>query len=184
MFDDFNIVTRVVRATGDIDHLDFRDAWTLWNERRDGRPLPARSDFRIEEFLPWARHIGMLRVEGDLERLLVKLSSSTMIDLNRRDVTGCYLDEIVPEGTGDFIMEPYRLAASEKLAVFHALSVEEDGRRSGLSVLMLPMAENGTDTDYFAIALYLNDRIRNPLDFTPLRRRLLSTNPPMDPGKN
>lgn len=176
-FDDVTIRTSVVRSDTDIDFEAFRGVWTLWQERRGTRPLPARSDFGIEEFLPWARHIGMMKVEGAVDRLLVKLSSSTMIDLNRRDITGCYLDEIVPEGTAEFIMEPYRLAAKERQAVFHSLAVQDGDRQSGLSALMLPMAENGSDADYFAIALYLNDRIRNPLEQTPLRRRLLLTNP-------
>ncbi|MEQ9326435.1 MAG: hypothetical protein RJQ21_03975 [Rhodospirillales bacterium] len=180
MFSDVEIRTIVVRSATDIGHEQFRGVWSLWQERRGGKPLPARSDFGIEEFLPWARHIGMFRVEGAVERLVVKLSSSTMIDLNRRDVTGCYLDEIVPKGTAEFIMEPYRLAAMERQAVFHSLVVEEDGRQSGLSALMLPMAENGCDTDYFAIALYLNDRIRNPFELTPLRRRLLLQDSAMD----
>lgn len=180
MLDGVDIRTVVVRSAVDIGHEQFRGVWSLWDDRRGSRPLPARSDFGIEEFLPWAWHIGMFRVEGAVERLVVKLSSSTMIDLNRRDVTGRYLDEIVPEGTAGFIMEPYRLAAKERRAVFHSLAVEEDGRQSGLSALMLPMAENGIDTDYFAIALYLNDRIRNPFELTPLRRRLLLRDFAMD----
>ena len=166
------VACTVVTSLADLCFAEFRPIWELWQERRDGDRLPARSAFLIEEFLPWVRNIGMMQPVGDPMRLKIRLTSATMMDLNRRNVTNCFIDEISPAETIDQIMAPYLAAAAERKAVTQSLVLDIGYHRSWLEVLVMPLAENGTDVDYFAIALFLSDRKPSPYEPGLLTRYL------------
>lgn len=162
----------VITSVDDLSFADFHPIWTLWRERHDGNSLPGRSAFLIEEFLPWVRNIGMMQPVGDPMRLKIRLTSATMMDLNRRNVTDCFIDEISPAETIDQIMAPYMAAAAERRAVTQSLVLDIGFHRSWLEVMVMPLAENGTDVDYFAIALFLSNRKPSPYEPGLLTRYL------------
>lgn len=73
----------------------FRDLVATWQERRrDGRLLPARDDFDIDDFVPWLGRIFVARIEHDPFDLRFTLWGTKLRDWWRLDYTGRTLGEL------------------------------------------------------------------------------------------
>jgi hypothetical protein len=143
---------KLIRSEDDIPFADMRPIWRFWHER-GGDDLPARNDFRIEEFLPWIAHIGAVRPEGDPPRFKVTLASRVMIELNKTDATNRYFDQYMPPEAMDFGTRPYLGAMRERVAVYDRLDADTLTRKS-FQRLVMPCSDSGAAVDYFIIAIY------------------------------
>jgi hypothetical protein len=136
----------------EIDHMGLRALWDFWSSRcRDDR-LPARSGFLIEDFLPWARHLSIMKLDGG--RHVVTLASTTMIELNGCNPTGKTPEEYVPEHALDFAMIAIRQATRDRKAVIDVFRLPAETDAANCWRLTLPCASNGSDIDCFLIGHY------------------------------
>ena len=166
--------TDLIREEQDIRFSMFRPLWQLWADRMMAGQLPARSDFVIEDFLDWSRYIGMFEVEPETGKLQVRLACKAMIDLNNREITGAFLEDICHPEVLEDVLEPYRVAATHKAATQQQVVVSGDAQPSELDLLVLPMSANGSDVNYYAIALHYTGRPHTPFDRTPLQLGLVN----------
>ncbi|MEQ9198710.1 MAG: hypothetical protein RLN80_01895 [Rhodospirillales bacterium] len=175
--------TDPVAAELDIRFDAFRSLWRFWADRVDGDHLPARADFGIEDFLDWSRYIGMFEVEPGTGRLQIRLACKAMLDLNGREITGAFLEDIChPDVLAD-VLEPYQVAARQRAAVQQQILVDGDFGPADLELLVLPMSGNGRDVDYYAAALHYTGRPSTPFDRHPLQIGLVNPGlPAVSPG--
>lgn len=81
------------------DHPQLMALWRLWEQRREGRIMPARRDVSPEILWSWLGHISLINVCQDPLRLQYRLVGTDVVDLSREDPTGHYLDEIMADPT-------------------------------------------------------------------------------------
>lgn len=99
-----------VERAADVGDARLRSLYALWDARRGGRRMPARSDFLPEEFKAWMPHLAIYDVEGDARafRLKVRLSGTEMVRLDGADLTGRYFDEVIDPARHPSIHRSYQ----------------------------------------------------------------------------
>tara|TARA_R110002110_G_scaffold127234_8_gene306079 strand:- start:5254 stop:5802 length:549 start_codon:yes stop_codon:yes gene_type:complete len=168
------VMIRPVTAAATLSFEPMQQIFAFWQERGNGN-LPSRSDFLIEEFLPWAGHVGMVRPEGDPVRFKVTMANKTMIDLNKVDATGKYFDEYMPAEALEFGCGPYLMAMADRVAVTDSLVSHILGDRS-FRRLVLPCADGDGPVNYFIIAIYYDQGFVSPLHKETLYDRFFDNN--------
>ena len=126
----------------------------LWNEKRGGRALPERRDFKAEEFRPWFGHICMVRVEEPAARFRVTLAGLEIVRYYGRDLTGRYLDEEMASEGFEWLVQSYRdcaRTAAPRLVKVPALGFH--GTAMALSRLMLPCGADGA-VEHIIVGIY------------------------------
>jgi hypothetical protein len=66
----------------------------IWDDRRHGRPMPARADFDPLDLKPHLGHLLLVDVERAPLRFRYRLLGTTITEILQRDVTGRYFEEI------------------------------------------------------------------------------------------
>ncbi len=154
--DDPNYKNWNIQSASDIERPELQSLWQLWQDRRSGDLLPSRTDFLIEEFLPWGRNISMIEYRGTPPEYRVTLASVAMIDLNGVDPTGKTPRQYVPEQAYDFAVINLQRSAADNCAVHDRYSRQNDGKWLNCDRLTLPCASDGKAVDYFLIAHYFD----------------------------
>jgi len=148
---------------------------SFWASLRRGDALPSRSDFTPHDLRPWLGHVGLVDVEAG-PRFRVRLAGTALVSYDGEDVTGRYLDQVVPAPMLDEILAPYhRLLASR--APVHC--VLKGGALRGtwreLERLLLPLAQDGRTISMILVGIFHNDeptaRPRNDVYGRPLADR-------------
>ena len=155
------VIIKPVTEAAELSFEPMQQIFAFWQERGNGK-LPSRADFLIEEFLPWAGHVGMVKPEGDPVRFLVTMANKTMIDLNKIDATGKYFDEYMPPGALEFGCRPYLMAMADRVAITDSLISHTHGDRS-FRRLVLPCADGDGPVNYFVIAIYYDPGFVSPI---------------------
>tara|TARA_R110002110_G_scaffold127234_8_gene306077 strand:- start:4034 stop:4582 length:549 start_codon:yes stop_codon:yes gene_type:complete len=145
-----------IQSVAGIDRPELKSLWSFWQGRRSGDLLPSRSDFLIEEFLPWGRNISMMEYRGEPREYRVTLASIAMIDLNGVDPTGKTPREYVPAQAYDFAVINLQRSAAGKCSVHDRYSRHNAGKPVACDRLTLPCASDGKAIDYFLIAHYFD----------------------------
>tara|TARA_R100000789_G_scaffold99861_1_gene107724 strand:+ start:264 stop:794 length:531 start_codon:yes stop_codon:yes gene_type:complete len=166
--------TDLIGEEQNIRFAAFRSLWRLWAGRMKAGQLPARADFAIEEFLDWSRYIGMFEVDPETGKLRVKLACKAMIELNNKEITGAFLEDICHPEVLEDVLEPYRTAAVRRVATQQQIVISGEVTPADLELLVLPMSTNGQDVDYYATALHYTGRPQTPFDRTPLQVGLVN----------
>ncbi|MEQ9198709.1 MAG: hypothetical protein RLN80_01890 [Rhodospirillales bacterium] len=170
------VTVKPVTVAATLSFEPMRQLFAFWQERGQGG-LPSRSDFLVEEFLPWVGHVGMVRPEGDPVRFLVTMANKTMIDLNKVDATGKYFDEYMPAAALEFGCRPYLMAMADRVAVTDVLVSRILGDRC-FRRLVLPCADGDGPVNYFIIAIYYDAGFVSPFHDETLYDRFLGNRTP------
>lgn len=137
-------------------HADaLKSLYVYWQELRQGRRAPARSEIdllRIKSILP---NIILLDVEEDPRRYNFRLMGTRIVSWYGGDLTGRYIDEV------DFGGEPMFTFTIldqmvDKVVPAHMTGeyVKHDGRHIRYERLFLPMSSDGTHIDKILGAAY------------------------------
>jgi hypothetical protein len=96
----------------------FEEIVRLWQGKRNGRPIPAWSDFDFHDFLHWHGRIAVLEVSYEPFDLRHRLFGEKIAERYQSDFTGKYLSELVKSGLEPAEdMEFYEMVTREMLIV-------------------------------------------------------------------
>ncbi len=153
---DPNYTIRLIRDETDIERPQLRSLWSFWRSKAPTGLLPARSDFLIEEFLPWGRNLSIMRREPETGRYRVTLASTAMIDLNGCNPTGLTPEEFVPPQSLEFGLNCLKHAERDGKAALDTYTIHRDGRIFSCDRLTMPCAGDGATIDYVIVGHYFD----------------------------
>jgi hypothetical protein len=81
-------------ATLSFQRPELKALLDLWQQKRKGRPMPARADFTPFDLKAQLGHLILVDVEPAPIRFRYRLVGTTITDILQRDVTGRYFEEI------------------------------------------------------------------------------------------
>lgn len=70
-----------------------RSLYRLWQDKRGDRVAPARSDFDVEEFMPWIGRLIIYEVIGEAEDFRYRLVGTDLVRIHGLDLTGRVVSE-------------------------------------------------------------------------------------------
>jgi hypothetical protein len=123
-----------------IDQLD-----SYWSRKAGGRAMPSRGEVDPLDLVPLLPYVVLTEIEHDPFRVRYRLVGTHVVAQWRRDVTGCYLDqlEVNPDAV-DFD------------AVYRAVA---DAGRPAFGASRIPSVGNATMGFYFAVYPLSNDGV-------------------------
>ncbi|MGO8918746.1 MAG: PAS domain-containing protein [Stellaceae bacterium] len=145
-----------------------RRLYAYWDERRQGREFPARSDLDPLDFRYALGHVMLLDVLGDPLRFRFRLHGSVLAQRAGYDMTGKLADDLPDPTNRERLIERCRalVAARQPLAVINERILGR--RRFGYEVVWLPLGEDGRTIDMLMGGLvYRDSRAAGPLDWQP-----------------
>lgn len=128
----------------------------LWEAKRAGRAFPARTDFSMDDLLPWLGHLVLLDVldGGDDFRFVVY--GTALVEIFGFDLTGQRVSESAPQ-IGPRSLEEYQ-------RVYAARAPDHVARRSPankeyvtITKIALPLSADGVAIDKVLGAIYRID---------------------------
>jgi hypothetical protein len=117
-----------------------------WQARRGNRPMPLRADIDPAEMRDLLPNIVMTDIE-DPFRVRYRLVGTKVVDFNRIDFTGRYLDELRWDSAGRYT-RAYRLTAESGVPMYGLDAWPLAGQMTGRSeIVMLPLSLDGSRVD-------------------------------------
>lgn len=120
-----------------------------WLERGAG-DIPDRADFDPADLKPLLPNIFLVDVEHAPFRIRYRLVGTRATEVTGFDITGHYLDELLPSDVGEPWMAHYHTAYRTRRPVFGA--VDARTRSGGMFVYefgLFPLRKGGADVDQF-----------------------------------
>jgi len=121
------------------------ELYAYWNDRRRGRPYPARNDVDPVDIPALLPYLSLVDVVSGSPRFIYRVVGTKLVELLRRELTG------QPVGTGvkpdqiDAVLARYRRVADEGIALYHRDRMQEKANDyTEIDRLMLPIGEPGT----------------------------------------
>jgi hypothetical protein len=120
----------------------------LWESKRIGNELPARSDFSHDDFRQFMGNIVLVDVETDPRRYRYRLIGSNVTELVERDMTGRYLDDIYGEPDFRKVVHSFSTIMENRQPI-RGYSDVSHARKGHIHVEVLdaPLASDGVNTD-------------------------------------
>ncbi len=121
--------------------------YQYWDQKRDGRAMPARRDIEPIDLVPLLPHLMMVDVEEG-PRFRYRLFGTAVAEAFGSDPTGRYIDEVMVGAYKAFLLGLYGDLMVSKRPVY-STSIY-GGKREGqlwTQRLMLPLSSNGKDVD-------------------------------------
>ncbi|PHZ85037.1 PAS domain-containing protein [Paremcibacter congregatus] len=92
-----------IDEVGDLDHIpvsELRALYNYWCAKKGDRVMPSRSDIRPAEIVDLLPKVGLIDVEHAPRRYRLRLLGTEVVLALGQEMTGKYLDEISPSGSG------------------------------------------------------------------------------------
>lgn len=112
------MVLHTERNLVNLDHAVLRDLLTFWNEQRGGARMPVWRRFHTEALFPWMGHLILLDVENAPRRHFVRVFGTHVAAYAGRDITGHYLDAVIPAHAQPTILMPIETCCAECRVVY------------------------------------------------------------------
>jgi hypothetical protein len=134
-------------ATPDIVNSErIRRLCAYWDARRNGRLMPSRTDIDPAEMRDLLPNIVMVDIETPF-RARYRLVGTKVVEFNRFDFTGRYMDELRWDEDGRY-SRAYRKVVAEKVPLFGIDAWPLAGAMTGRSeVVILPLSSDGDAVD-------------------------------------
>jgi hypothetical protein len=136
--------------------VGFAQLAALWEQRRGERLMPARRDFRFEDFVPWLGHMHLIEIEPN--DFLFRIFGTTVADWLGVDFTGRRLSQVAqqaPTVAAKALVGYRRAIESAKPIYCVTLDSMHLDRRFGWSRLLLPLGEAGQTTHLVVVLHYM-----------------------------
>lgn len=153
---DPNYSIRLINDEADIKRPQLRALWSFWRSKATDDQLPSRSDFLIEEFLPWGRNLSIMRREPETGRYRVTLASTAMMDLNGCNPTGLTPEEFVPPQSLEFGLNCLRHAEQTAAAALDTYIIRQNDKTLECDRLTMPCADDGSTIDCMIVGHYFD----------------------------
>lgn len=134
---------------------DLKTFLELWESKRQGRLMPRRSDFTVEEFTPWLGRLHLVRVEGENDgdgRYIVFATRSA--ERYGREMTGKLLSQFEPAEMADRALEDHYRILRERGPTYSEINNTFGPLLMHWSRLALPLSDDGQRIDRYLVALH------------------------------
>lgn len=125
-----------------IPHAKLADLQAFWRAQCGGRAFPEWRRFDVEALAPWFGHLVVLTVEAEPRRYRVKVYGTQVVAYSGQDLTGRYLDAVLPEAAVERTLAPLDRCVATAEPVYEVFASALPGatvRR--LHRLILPFGE-------------------------------------------
>jgi len=131
---------------GDIDryHRDVRAMLRYWEEKRQGRTMPARADIDPFELKPFLPGIAIIDVVADERRYVYRLVGTREVAMRGRDPTGRSVNDAFYGASAATSLASYDAVVNGRTPLFeNRRFVTPDGRSGDEEVVLLPLSDDG-----------------------------------------
>jgi len=159
---------RVVRQPEEIaGPAALRELYRFWSAARDGDSLPGRGQIDVFSLRPWLGYLSLVEPTEEGDGFRYRLFGSELANALLCEMTAGRVDEL-PTPNAGFILESYRLARREGLAVFTCHDADLQSRPYRWYRLVLPLeGPAGPASLQFLTAAYPEFGIGEPLSEPP-----------------
>ena len=153
-----NGVRSEVLTLTDLVHQDMAALLSVWLGAKNGRVIPARSDFFPEDFAPMMGRIVLFDVERDPLDFICRLYGSNIRSIYNRDMTGHSLREFEPADYRDALWQDYVEVAQAAEPRLHRIVMYRNFQELNYDRLLLPLGSDGETPDMIlAASVYLEN---------------------------
>ena len=115
----------------------------VWEEKRNGRPWPARRDLRPQDFAPYLRHLSLARVMAEGSDFELRIIGDEIVQAYGENFTGKSLSSIA-EFVGDAVVGAYHSVVLEgSPIVLHGFFERPRNHHFRRELLLLPVGTDG-----------------------------------------
>jgi hypothetical protein len=125
-----------------------------WESKRAGRSMPDRDDIDPADLIPLLPHLMIVEAEPQPFRVRYRLAGTKVVEMNRIELTGRYLDELVGNGTNYAMLglDAYRRAWSQECPVYGTYDwPAASGAIYEVEFAIFPLALAGTAGQFIAL---------------------------------
>jgi hypothetical protein len=152
------------QAMNGLPNADLDGLLRFWLALAPERPLPRRGDILPERDLrPWLGDLAIASVETNPLRFKARLVGTHIVNADRRDVTGLYLDEAFRDRYAAQILTPFEAAVRKAQAVYNEIRFGT-GLAFTAAQLILPFAERDAHVDHLIIGFRISQGAGMPFD--------------------
>ncbi len=143
------------------DQEGLRAVFAYWDSKRRGREMPSRIDFDPAELTAFLPQLMLLDVETEPLRFRYRLIGTEVTQersgLEKRDPTGCYVDEVTHhQGTSTLLDHYRRVVAERKPSLVHGTYTKEFDRPwVRFTRLAMPLSADGETINMLVVMLVL-----------------------------
>lgn len=135
--------------------------FAYWDEKRHGRPMPARTDIDPAEMAPWLDGIQLVDVL-DNERLVYRLVGDGQVRARGHNPKGRTVEECFVGVSKEEVLESFLTAVRDRCMVYDWAPYPcGDGYLQGQETIFLPLSANGRDVDK-VITFTIDRELRTP----------------------
>ena len=139
-----------LRLDTDVIHDEkLRALFDYWQRKRGDREMPARGDIDPVEIPPLLPILGLVDVLDGGARFRYRLMGTELVQIDGRDYTGRFLDEVLPEGDyADYVIGLFRETATERRPLYSESDFVGDRRvERKVRRLLMPLSDDGQVVD-------------------------------------
>jgi hypothetical protein len=140
-------------AATDIADARLRSLFELWDERRDGMPMPNRASIDVLELKAWLGNLLLIDVVEGGRDFRYRVYGSTLAQYYGRDLTGKTLAEARAE-TRELVRQEYRTVTTEGRPLLVLRNRQVRHRQARVAKLILPLTCDGLSVGMLLVGAY------------------------------
>lgn len=153
--------TTILNDLSAVQHPDLRRFLAYWQDKRQGRGMPARRDVDPLEFSWILGRVSLVEVAEEEPRFRYRLVASTLADHLGYEVTGRSTADIPEPEMRAYVESQYTRVAETRLPHADRGDMVLDGRLWRSEALYLPLSADDGRVDMILVAR-ITDRPRRP----------------------
>jgi hypothetical protein len=144
---------RVAELLQMAEHPVLRRLVSLWDEKRSGRPLPAREDFDPVDMKFALGDVSLYDVEENPRRFWCRLDGSRQVELFGMDCTRRYLDECLTPDYYALNLQTFSVVIDERRVFYARRAIVYAGRNIRYEAVVLPLSTTCAQVDKLMVAV-------------------------------
>jgi hypothetical protein len=140
-------------AATDIADARLRSLFELWDERRDGMPMPNRASIDVLELKAWLGNLLLIDVVEGGRDFRYRVYGSTLAQYYGRDLTGKTLAEARAE-TRELVRQEYLTVTTEGRPLLVLRNRQVRHRQARVAKLILPLTCDGLSVGMLLVGAY------------------------------
>lgn len=126
--------------------------YDYWTDLKGDLDIPRKADLRPEELPFLLGAINIIEVRRDPLDFIVRLNGTTIVELQKQELTGRSVRAATPKIYADEVFRHYQEAESTVLPSLYAIMVQRSLIKSAYVRLVLPLSKDGAQVDYLMTA--------------------------------
>ena len=150
-----------------LDRLEspvLRHILRVWDQKRNGRAWPARSELRPHDFAPFLRHLSLARVVDGSDDFELRIIGDEIVQAYGENFTGRTLSSIA-ELVGDAVVHAYGAVLREgRPVLLHGVFERPRNHHFRREVLLMPLGGDGNVEFVLSAGMLAPREYENPGD--------------------